>query len=189
MGEATALPSRGLGGLVGRYVAVVAAAASALLVLDGVPWLLNGVSRGVVAHGSVEDAERALGTTLLVPAYFPQAFRWPPAEVRTISRPARAAALAFAPAVPGRTSLLIVQSLDGEAPVADRLLPSGKELHRVVFDLGGSPAVMTDVLLPPDGTFHDISFVADGRRVVFRFQGDPEEILKMAASLRRSGRQ
>jgi hypothetical protein len=58
----------------------------------------------------------------------------------------------------------------------------------VAFDLGGSPAVMTDVLLPPDGTFHDVSFVADGRRVVFRFQGDPEEILKMAASLGRSGR-
>ena len=188
MGDATALPFRGLGGLVGRCVAVVAAAASALLVLDGVPWLLHGVARGVVAHGSVEDAEQTLGATILLPAYFPQAFRWPPAGIRTVRSPARAAALAFAPADSGRTPLLIVQSIDGEVPVADRLLPPGKELHRVSFDLGGIPAVMTDVFLPPDGTFHDISFVADGRRVVFRFQGDPEEILKMAASLGRSGR-
>jgi len=183
-----ALPSRGLGALVGRYAAVVAAAASALLVLDAVPWLLHGLVRGVVAHRTVEDAEQTLGSKLLVPAYFPQAFRWPPVEIRTVSRPSRAAALTLAPAGPGGRSVLIVQSLDGDVPVGDRLLPPGKELHRVAFDLGGSPAVMTDVLLPPDGTFHDVAFVADGRRVVFRFQGDPEEILKMAASLGRSGR-
>lgn len=177
----------GLGSLVGRYVAVVAAAASALLVLDAVPWLLEGVVRGVVAHRSVEDAERALGATLLVPAYFPQTYRWPPAEVRTVGRPARSAAFTMAPAKPGGTALLIVQSLDGGARTPEQLLSSGKELHRVSFDLAGREAVMTDVFLPPDGAFHDVSFVADSRRVVIRFRGDPEEVLKIAASLRRGG--
>ena len=177
----------GLGSLVGRYVAVVAAAASSLLVLDAVPWLVQGVVRGVVAHRSIEDAERALGATLLVPAFFPQTYRWPPAEIRTVGRPDRAAAFTILPASPGRTPLLVVQSLDGEARTPERLLPSGKELHRVSFDLAGKEAVMTDVFLPPDGAFHDVSFVADGRRVVIRFRGDPEEILKIAASLRRGG--
>lgn len=188
MGEAPALASRGLAGLVGRYVAVVAAAAAALLVLDSVPWLLGGALRGVTAHRSVEDAEQALGAPLLVPAYVPSALRWPPDEVRTVTRPVPAAALTLTPRGAGAAAVLLVQTLGAEASVPDRLLPPGKELHRVAFDLHGTPAVESDVFLPPDGTFHDVSFAVEGRRVVVRFRGDPEEILRMAASLGRSRR-
>jgi hypothetical protein len=162
---------------------VVGAVAASLLVLDAVPWLLSGLVRGVAAHRSVEAAETALGEKLLLPAYFPDAFRWPPGEIRTVSRPTRAAALVLAPLRAGGEPVLFVQSLDGDGALPESLLPAGKEFHRVAFDLDGTEAVMTDLLLPPDGTFHDVAFLAAGRRVVFRFRGDPGEILKMARSL------
>ena len=181
--EAAAVPLRPVAALVGRFVAVVGAVAASLLVLDAMPWLLSGLVRGVTAHRSVEAAETALGAKLLLPAYFPDTYRWPPAAIHTVSSPARAASLAIAPLRAGTEALLFVQSLDSDVPLPDSLLPAGKEFHRVAFDLEGTPAVMTDVLFPPDGTFHDVAFLAAGRRVVFRFRGDPAEILKMARSL------
>jgi hypothetical protein len=154
--------------LLGKYVAVVAGAAASLLVLDAAPYFLSGAGRGVTTYQNVEAAERALGTTFLLPAFFPDAFRWPPSKVEAAIHPARAVALRFEPRSDG----------------TGRLLPGGKVLHEVAFDLDGTPARMTDVLLPPNGTFHDLSFVAKGRHVVFRFQGDSDMVLKMAASLR-----
>jgi len=181
------LPPWDLAKLLGRYVAVVAAVVAALLVLDAVPWLLTGAGRGVVKHRSIEAAERALGATLLVPAFFPQSYRWPPAAIFTSLRPAPAAALVLAPEGGTAGPLLFVQTLEGSAAVPEGLLPKGKEIHSVDFDLDGTPARMSDVVLPPDGTYHDVSFAAKGRHVVFRFQGDPVLILKMAASLARRG--
>jgi hypothetical protein len=186
MGQAAALQPTDLARLLGRYVAVVAGAAAALLVLDAVPWLLSGAGRGVTTYRSVEEAERALGTKLLVPAYFPEIWRWPPSSVLTTNVPARAAALILERRE-GSGTLLLVQTVDGDGPLSEQLLPEGSEIHRVDFDLDGTPARMTDVLLPPDGTFHDVSFIAKGRRVVFRFQGDPVAVLKMAESLGRRG--
>ncbi|MFI5182498.1 MAG: hypothetical protein ACHQPI_14015 [Thermoanaerobaculia bacterium] len=183
--DAAALPLRPVVALVGRFVVVVGALAAALLVLDAVPWVLSGLVRGVTAQPSMEAAEAALGGKLLQPAYFPDAYVWPPTAIHTMSRPARAAALVLAPARAGASTVLFVQSIDGDTPLPEALLPAGKEFHRSSFDLDGSPAVMTEVLLPPDGTFHDVSFTVAGRRVVFRFQGDPAEILKMARSLPR----
>lgn len=174
--------------LLGRYVAVVGATAAALLVLDAVPRLLSGAGRGVTTFRNVEAAERALATTLLLPAFFPDVYRWPPSEVTASAHPARAVALTFEPRAEGAGRLLLVQTLDSDLPVPGRLLPHGKVLHEVAFDLDGTPARMIDVLLPPDGTFHDLSFAVKGRRVVFRFQGDAVTVLKMAASLLRGGR-
>lgn len=174
--------------LLGRYAVVVAGTAAALLVLDAVPWLLSGTGRGVTTYRSVEEAERALGTTLLLPAFFPEAYRWPPSAVKASTRPVRAVALTLDSRPGNAGPLLLVQALDGDLPVPGRLLPEGKQLHEVGFDLEGTPARMADVLLPPDGTFHDLSLVAKGRHVVFRFQGDPVTVLKMAASLPRGGR-
>lgn len=182
-GDAAAVSLRSVPALVGRFVAVVGAVAASLLVLDAVPWLLSGLVRGVHAERSVEAAETALGAKLVLPVYFPDAYRWPPASIRTVSRPSRAASLVFASHHAGVEPVLFVQSLDGDVSLPDSLLPAGKEFHRISFDLDGIPAVMTDLLLPPDGTFHDVAFVAVGRRVVFRFQGDPAEVLKMARSL------
>lgn len=184
-GDAPALPHRPVAAVVWKYVAVVAALAAALLVLDAVPWLLSGLVRGVTAQPSVEAAEAALGAKLLLPAWIPKAYAWPPETIRTVSLPVRAASLALAPVRAGASPILLVQSLDGDALPPEALLPAGKEFHRAPFDLDGTPAVMAEVLLLPDGTFHDISFTASGRRVVFRFQGDPEEVLKMAKSLPR----
>jgi hypothetical protein len=174
--------------LLGRYVAVLSGAAAGLLVLDAVPWVVSGAGRGVETYRSIEGAEHALATTLLLPAYFPDVYRWPPSEVAASARPARAVALTFEPRAEGAGRLLLVQTLDGDLPVPGRLLPHGKVLHEVAFDLDGTPARVTDVLLPPDGTFHDLTFDAKGRRVVFRFQGDDVIVLKMAASLLHGGR-
>lgn len=169
--------------LLGAYVGAVAGISAALLVLDSVPALLLGGARGVRVLASVEAAESALGARLLVPVYFPESYRWPPRRVRTAAAPVRVAALTLAARAGRRPDLLIVQSLDGDFPIPAKLLPPGPETHRVAVDLDGTPATLTDVLLPPDGTFYDLSFVAAGRRVVFRFQGPPEEVLKMAASV------
>jgi hypothetical protein len=183
--DALAVPLRPVAALVGRFIAVLGAVAASLLVLDAVPGVLSGLGRDVTAYRSVEAAEAALGAKLLLPAYFPDAYHWPPEAIRTVSKPVRAAALLIAPRRAGTEKILFVQSLDGDVALPESLLTAGKEVHRVAFDLGGTPAVMADVILPPDGAFHDVAFLAEGRSIVFRFQGDPEEILKMAGSLPR----
>jgi len=185
MGGTDALPAPGLPGLLGRYVAVVTAVAASLLVLDAVPWLLTGAVRGIVTQRSIGEAESALGAALLVPADAPRAYRWPPVSVRISTRGVRAAALLLTPSSEGDDSLLFVQTVDGDALPPEGLLPAGKEIHRVDFDLDGTPARMTVLLLPPDGTFHEVSFLRAGRRVVFRFRGDPEKPLLVARSLPR----
>jgi hypothetical protein len=149
--------------------------------------LLTGAGRGVRTYRSVEEAERSLGTTILLPAFFPDAYRWPPEAVTASLEPARAVALTFESRVEGAGRLLFAQTLDGDLRVPGRLLAAGKPLQEIDFDLDGTPARMTDVLLPPDGTFHDLSLAARGRRFIFRFQGDSMMVLKMAASLRRGG--
>jgi len=173
--------------LFGAYLGAVAGVSAALLFLDSVPALLLGGARGVRVQPTVDAAERVLGGRLLVPAYFPESYRWPPRLVRTTAAPIRAAALTFASRDGRRPDLLLVQSLDGDVPLPAKFLPAGPQTHRVAVDLDGTPATLTDVLLPPDGTFFDLSFVAAGRRVVFRFQGAPEEVLQMARSLLRGG--
>ncbi len=119
----------------------------------------------------------ALGARLLVPLYFPESYRWPPRLVRTAAAPVRAAALTLASRDGRRPDLLIVQSLDGDVagPGEDPAAGYRRRTPSAV-DLAGTPATLTDVLLPPDGTFYDLSLVAGGRRVVFRFQGPPEEV-------------
>ena len=180
----TAGPSlRDVTRLLGAYLGAVAAVSAALLALDSVPALLLGGARGLWVHATVEAAERALGARLLVPAYFPESYRWPPRLVRTAVAPVRAAALTLASRDGRRPDLVVVQTLGGDVPIPAKLLPEGTRTHEVGVDLGGTAATLTDVLLPPDGTFYDLSFVAAGRRVVFRFQGPPDEVLKMAASL------
>ncbi len=185
--EEAGLPRAALAALLGRYLAVVAAAAAALLVLDAVPWLLTGASRGIVTCRSVEEAERLLEAPIAVPAYFPQTYRWPPAAILVSPRPRPAAALTIASAGGAVEPVLFVQTPDPGVTFPQRLLPKGKEIHAVDFDLDGAPARMSDVLLLPDGTFHDVTFVTGGRRFVFRFRGDPEEVLRMARSLVRGG--
>ncbi|HSB36725.1 MAG TPA: hypothetical protein VLH41_07590, partial [Thermoanaerobaculia bacterium] len=69
----TATPSlRDVAGLLGPYLGAVAAVSALLLVLDAIPSLVLGGTRGVRVHPSVEEAERVLGARLLVPAYFPE---------------------------------------------------------------------------------------------------------------------
>jgi hypothetical protein len=186
MSEKTAgLSLRDVGRLLGAYLLAVAAVTAALLLLDSVPSLLLGGARGVRVHATVDAAERAVGARLLLPAYTPESYRWPPRLVRTTAVPVRAAALTFASRDGRRPDLLLVQSLDGDVPPPASLLPPGPRTHRVAVDLDGTPATLTDVLIPPDGTFFDLSFVAAGRRVVFRFQGPPEDVLRMARSFPR----
>jgi len=181
-----ATPSlRDVAGLLGPYLGAVAAVSALLLFLDAIPSLVLGGARGVRVHPSVEEAERALGARLLVPVYFPETYGWPPASVRTSAGAPRAAALTLERRGTRGPALLFVQSLDGDSAPPAKLLPRGSETHAAAVDLGGTTARLTDVLLPPDGTFYDLSFVAAGRRVVFRFQGPPEEVLKMARSLPR----
>jgi len=95
--------------------------------------------------------------------------------VRISTRGVRAAALLLTPSSEGDDSLLFVQTVDGDALPPEGLLPAGRRSTAVDFDLDGTPARMTVLLLPPDGTFHDVSFLRAGRRVVFRFRGDPEK--------------
>jgi len=176
---------RGLGvlRLVPPWALTLASLALVLRGVDAVPGLVAGTPRGVSRHVTLEAAERRVGFSILLPSYFPEELVWPPEEIATAGR---SVALRFRGRDAGLALVLVEGPADGG--VSATLLPRGEPFHTVDFDLGGRPARLVDLRLPPDGTWHELSFVEAGRRVVLRFRGPSELFLRMAESIRTRGR-
>ena len=72
---------------------VLAGIALALYLLGFAPGQLAGEKR--YEFTTVREAERTLGLRILLPAYFPDYIRWPPAHISGGNRPRQSVALAF----------------------------------------------------------------------------------------------
>jgi hypothetical protein len=162
-------------------VLVLGGAAAMLAGLDAIPTWLHGEPRGVRRVASVEEAERRLRARLQLPAYFPDAYRWPPAAVRVTAEDGGAVSLAFL-ARDGTPGLLLAQRIAGPGTIPVALLPDAATIHRQPGPLGEGSALSR--VVGEDGTlWSQLEWTSGGRRHVLRGKGPLEDLIRMARSV------
>jgi hypothetical protein len=165
---------------------VLGGAAAALAALDAVPTWLHGQPRGVRRAGSVEEAERRVQARVLLPSYFPDTLRWPPATVRFTRDEGGAVALAF-DGRDGAPALLLVQNVAGTAPVPEGLGGRLAVIQQQSAPLGDD-AVLSRVVAEDGTLWSQLDWSRDGRRFLLRGRGSLEDLIRMARSIHREGR-
>jgi hypothetical protein len=166
---------------------VVAATAFLVAGLGALPGWLAGEGRGPAFAGSVPEAERRLGSSLFLPAFFPERLAWPPEQVRVAGGRGGSARLAFRAREAGGAPLVLLQSVEPGEPVAPELLGDRRVLSAIRTRVGERPAEFASVIVDGEG-WQELSWEVDGRRLVLRSRGDLEELYRMAHSVRREGR-
>lgn len=165
---------------------VVTAAALGLGALGALPGWLAGEEQDVRRLPSLEAAERALGSPLAAPSYFPARLGWPPAEVRVAGGRGGAAALTFLPREAGGPPVQLLQATTPGAAIPPALLAVSRELSASHTTVGARPATLARVLVE-GATWDEVRWERDGRAMVLRTQGEVEELLRMARSAHRKG--
>jgi len=162
---------------------VLGATAAALRALDALPAYLGGAARGVERFHSVEEVERRLRERLLLPSYFPDTLRWPPAEIRVHAGPLPSVALTFAGSERD-ARLVVFQSFGALGIPPPQLLPAGRVLQTVTVPLHGTQAALSRVLDGDGRLWHELGWSTGERRIVLRSRGPVDELLRMAESVR-----
>jgi hypothetical protein len=169
----------------GVFVFVMGATTLILAGLNHVPDLAGTNPRRVRSAASLSAVEARLGQGLLVPAYFPQWLRWPPASVRFVEGPPAAVAFTLAASDDRRPVLVIAQAIGRHAEMPPRLLPPGIVLESAPVRILDEPGTLRRVQLTDGEGWQDLSWIEQGRPVVFRFRGHSPDVLRMARSLRK----
>ena len=163
---------------------VMGATAGLLRGLDSLPGYLLGEPRGVKRYRTLEEVERKLGERVLLPAYFPDTLRWPPAAIGLASGPPPSLTLTFTGREGGEKRLILSQALGGGGAASLRLLPPGLVLQTTAVSLGGIEAELSRIRGEDGAIWHNLTWRGEGRQVALRFRGPVEELLKMARSMR-----
>lgn len=171
--------------LVGGLALVLAAAGLALGALDALPRVLSGERRGVVRYQSIAGAERALGTRLFLPAFFPDTLQWPPASIRVYVGPPAASALAFAGRDGSPDRLVVYQALGPRATVPMALMPAGRVLQTVPIPMAEGEATLFRLQLADGAVGNDLIWYRPDVTLAFRYAGPANELLTIAHSVRR----
>jgi hypothetical protein len=166
---------------------VVLATVALVAGLGAVPRWLAGEGKGPGLAVSVPEAERRLGSSLFLPAFFPDRLAWPPAEVRVAGGRGGSARLALQPREAGGAPVVLLQSVEPGDPVAPELIGDRRVLSASRTRVGDLPAEFASVLVDGEG-WQELSWEVDGRRLVLRSRGELEELYRMAHSVRREGR-
>jgi hypothetical protein len=163
---------------------VVGATAGLLRGLDALPGYLLGEPREVKRYRTLEEVERKLGERVLLPAYFPDTLRWPPAAIRLASGPLPSLTLTFTGRDGGEERLILSQAVGGGGAASPRLLPPGLVLYATAVPVGGTEGELSRIKGEDGAIWHDLPWRREGRQVALRFRGPVEELLKMARSMR-----
>jgi hypothetical protein len=169
----------------GVFVFVMGATTLILAGLSHVPDLAASNPRRVRNAASLSAVEARLGQGLLVPAYFPQWLVWPPESVRFVDGPPAVVSFTLTGREDGRPVLVIVQAIARHAEIPPRLLPPGDLLESAPVRILDEPGTLSRTALRDGETWQDLSWIEQGRPVVFRFRGHSPDVLRMARSLRK----
>jgi hypothetical protein len=135
-------------------------------------------------YASIEDAERALGARIWMPAYYPDELRWPPRRVEVSAARPTTVAVRIAGRDGSGERLALVQTVGAHVPPPPALLPPGERMETTPVALGGRQATLARVLVG-SRELHDLWWDQDGRRVTIRYSGPVDRLLLIAGSLER----
>ena len=169
--------------IIGDWLLVMAGTAVVLGALDHVPARLLGIAHGVRLFESIDSAERALGTRIWLPGYYPEELAWPPRRVEATSVEPVAVAVRIAGRLDRRERLSIVQTLGG-ASTPSALLPPGTPMGANEVAVGRHRGTLVRLLIGPE-ELHDVTWLQAGRRVTLRYSGPVDRLLLLAGSLER----
>jgi hypothetical protein len=170
-------------------LALLAGLALLLAGLDRLPALLAGAPQGARVFRTVEEAEAALGAAVWLPASVPPAVAWPPARVDVWPGPPLAVAVHFAARERGGPRLTVVESVGRVSDPPRALRGPAEELMTAdPVRLGRHDATVTRALGPDGQVLHDVRWDQDGRRIVLRYAGPVEDLMRAAGSLERTHR-
>ncbi len=166
------------------FLLVTLASVLLLAGLDAVPSLLKGEDRHVRSVASVQEAERRLGTRLVLPGYFPDTLRWPPAAIRVqVSPPAVALDIQSREGAP---RMVLAERVGADEPPPAPLLPQATSLGASTVAVGKRPGKLGRVIGPDGSVWNELTWLAGDHRMVYRSTGSVDELLKMARSARES---
>jgi hypothetical protein len=170
------------------WFATFAAATVVLKAIDRVPAALAGTPHGARVYATVDDAERALGARIWLPGYYPDTLRWPPDRIEAAADPTMSVAVRITGRHGGPEQLVICESVgEAPAPPPDSLLPAGQALETARVPLRAHEATLVRMLAPDGRIAHEVSWEQGTRRLTIRTVLPVEDLLRIAASLERSG--
>ncbi len=175
---------REVGRIVAVAVLVTGGMAALLRTVDALPGLFLGEPRGIVRHPSIEEAERALGARVLLPAYFPDSLRWPPSSIRSGHVPAPGLAVQFIGREGGRERLFVFETIPGGSEFPSSLVPEASAYYTVPVLVGNAAGAFRSVRMAAEGNFSEVEFHKEGRKILIRYAGTGDELMKIAGSLR-----
>jgi hypothetical protein len=165
--------------MIATLVAVVVTAALGTAALGALPGWLGG-GRAAQRVGTIQEAERRLAVRVVLPAYLPDRFAWPPADVR-ISRAGGGSVLLVLTDRAGAPALQIAQASRAGAEVAPALLGDfGVRASRDVA-VGARRARLSTVVLEGEA-WQELAWEVNGRPFVLRSRGGYDELSRMAHS-------
>ncbi len=169
--------------MIGGLALVMAATCALLWTLDGVPTWIAGDARGVRKAVTVEDAERILRARLVLPAYFPATFAWPPARIRLLSGSPGAVAL-WVEGRGGGPGLFLAETT-GPGPIPAQLVPEAQPLDRArVVTVGPSAGTLSRVVEEGGLVAWELAWEQGGRSLLLRSRARADELFRMARSAR-----
>ena len=169
---------------VGAWILVMGVTAVALKALDRLPAWLTGATHGARVFLSLDDAGRAVGARIWLPAYYPEELAWPPSRIEASTGEPAVLVVGIAGRRDGRERLVIAQSIGGAAPPPPGFLPEARAIETAQVPVGAHRASLSRVLIGPRA-LHDLWWDQGGRRVTLRYDGPVETLLLIAASLER----
>jgi hypothetical protein len=151
--------------------------------LDALPGYLAGRAHGVKGAATLEEAERTLGFTIWLPAFFPDSLLWPPASIEYTDAATPSVAIRFLASAGREPGLLLSETIGkGDAPPPD-LFPRGVLLTRATVRVREREGTLARVELPGGWVVHDLVWRSGERLLAMRYTGTVDELLLLAGSL------
>lgn len=169
--------------LVATWVAVVAGGACGLRLVDAIPRLVLGESRGIETCADLADAEARVGAPIALPKFFPETLVWPPQTILFAYGPPKATTVTFLDRATGAPRLTLYQSLSNDGTFPDTIRPPVDVFHEVAVDLDGDAGRLLRVRAPRGEIWDEIHWRRDGMSFAIRYRGPGEETLRIARSV------
>ncbi len=165
------------------FAVTIVIAVALLKLLNWVPSVIE--EEGIRKFRTLDEAQAAMKTTkIAVPSYFPERIQWPPYEIFAQRKPFSLVMMHFSHA-DSRTLALALYQYDArgtfEPPFQESVVHVRKEM---TVPVGTRSGFLTIAVCRGNRLCNSLSWEIDGITHLLVYDDDPEELVKMASSMR-----